>query len=182
MAKKNTVSFNVIDTFCQLSEALADSGMRYIQKLTDTLESETPKTDGKELPMDDIVSKNLPILSDYLHVSLPACLIFVVIYSLQLSTREDIDWCDICKFLNVNAIKSLRLRHYLEELVKNGIIICQNPNRRMMFRSYCVHRDVETAIDANVPFHKRKNKELDRYQFCSKVSQSIYLDKKDAYA
>ena len=179
MAKKKTVSFNVIDTFCQLSEALAGSGDRYLHKVTDTTETATPKKDGKKTakPEDDLVLKNITLLSDYLHISPQACLVFVAIYSLELSTREDIDWCDICNYFGLNAIKSLHLRSYLNELVKNKVVNCQNPNGMLVYRSYCVHQNVEDAIDQNIPYNKKEKAEkLDRYQFCDKVGRYIYMN------
>ena len=178
MTKRKTVSFNVIDTFCQLSESLADSGIRYLQGCADAPALATGKMDfkGKDHPSDDPVVKNLLLLADYLHITPQACLVFVAIYSLELTSREGIDWCDICGYFGINAIKSLSLRQYLSELTKKEIICCENPHGMLMYRSYCVHKDVESAMDSNIPYKKTKDKveKLDRYQFCSKVGSLLH--------
>ena len=178
MTKRKTVSFNVIDTFCQLSESLADSGIRYLQGWADAPALATGKMDfkGKDHPSDDPVVKNLLLLADYLHITPQACLVFVAIYSLELTSREGIDWCDICGYFGINAIKSLSLRQYLSELTKKEIICCENPHGMLMYRSYCVHKDVESAMDSNIPYKKTKDKveKLDRYQFCSKVGSLLH--------
>lgn len=178
MTKRKTVSFNVIDTFCQLSESLADSGIRYLQGWADAPALATRKMDfkGKDHPSDDPVVKNLLLLADYLHITPQACLVFVAIYSLELTSREGIDWCDICGYFGINAIKSLSLRQYLSELTKKEIICCENPHGMLMYRSYCVHKDVESAMDSNIPYKKTKDKveKLDRYQFCSKVGSLLH--------
>jgi len=180
MTRKKTVSFNVIDTFCQLSESLVDSGMLYLQKLEDTPTLATSKSDGKGKndSAEDPVMKNISLLADYLHLTPQACLVFVAIYSLELTSHEGIDWCDICNFYGVDAIKSLNLRRYLGELTKKEIICCENPNGMLMYRSYCVNKDVENAMDLNIPYKKESDRvqKFDRYQFCNKVSFFLHCD------
>jgi hypothetical protein len=78
--------------------------------------------------------------------------------------RELVDYFDL------NAVDFMPLRKYFDGLVKDGIFVkCSNCHRL----SYRLEQSLAEAIQNNTTYEKSEKKKIDRYMFCSIVSDMI---------
>lgn len=174
MKKNKQASFNVIECFCALSEALEHNGQVYFDILKDAEKHPIRTTDPNPYTLYDSIHgeklAGLPQLSEYLHLTPRQTLVFVAVYSKQLLRGNQIDIDDITDFLDFNAVQFLPFRKHVDELVEKGML------ERMTFRRgelYHVCEELEETMRNNLCFNTIKKKKIDQYEFCQRVSNLI---------
>jgi len=161
MKKNKKADFNVIDTFCKLSEIMENMGTDRFNTTVDML---------KNGPYTAEIAEETLRLSQYLHTTPLETMLFVATYSKQLIRENYVDFDDIARFFDVSAVRILPLRPCLNELVDKGILNKKRPHRG---QDFCVNPDVTIAMQNNERIKITKKSKMDRYQFCSMVSDLI---------
>lgn len=115
--KKKNPSANIINTFCNVSDFLSQCGEEYISQLLQHSENSLNEMANQNQDNEDVwfsFLKDFTILMNFLHLSAKQCIVFVALYSEQINQHDDIDWNDVCKFLQISPLKYLPLRNTLE--------------------------------------------------------------------
>ncbi len=174
--KKKNPSANIINTFCNVSDFLSQCGEEYISQLLQHSENSLKEMANQNQDNEDVwfsFLKDFTILMNFLHLSAKQCIVFVALYSEQINQHDDIDWNDVCKFLQISPLKYLPLRNTLEEMAKIGVLQCQCKKGKIAFKSYIASEGVEQALQDNKPYKQKKPMPLNRYRFCQLVSDFI---------
>ena len=98
-------------------------------------------------------------------------LMFVAIYSIQISNNCRVYCRDIARFLDINNIEFLSLRGSVISLLQKGII--REMIHRRYEKEYLVTPLAENALLSNKPFKVKKLPKVECYKFCQIVSNFI---------
>ena len=171
MKNNKKADFNVIKTFCTLSEALEEIRVHDFKNIIDELGNQIPITSCDALSfIQEDLDQDLIRLSEYLHTTPLQTLFFIATYSKQINHRQEVDLDDIARFFGVNAVSILPLHPCLIELINKNILIL---SRQHFKDGFFVNGDIEYAMHNNECLKMTKKKKKDCYQFCAQVSGLI---------
>ena len=183
MKKNNTKVMNAMETFVRLSIAMNDPEHSYVRFVTKwpelVLRVESQRSGDYITSAFRKFLRDLFALADFLRITYMECLVFVAIYALEIRTSQPVDWRSICVFLRKDVVNDLSLRNHLANLLKKGVVCCENERKELAFKRYKVSNAVEEAMQDNKFPRKKKaqkkesNKALevaDIYFFCHKVA------------
>ena len=190
--KKNSMKneqFNALMTFCELSRDLECSRNAVFNLyMPDFFAVPDFPEDGEEdddfssrirgrkqmsltaskLPK---VKRTIACFAKYLKMSEIETMLVVAAYSKAIADCDSsFEMRDLVDYFDLNAVDFMPLRKYFDGLVKDGIFIkCSNCHRL----SYRLEQSLAEAIQNNTTYEKSEKKKIDRYMFCSIVSDMI---------
>ena len=190
--KKNSMKneqFNALMTFCELSRDLEGSRNAVFNLyMPEFFAAPDFPEDGEEdddfssrirgrkqmsltaskLPK---VKRTIASFAKYLKMSEIETMLVVAAYSKAIADCDSsFEMRDLVDYFDLNAVDFMPLRKYFDGLVKDGIFIkCSNCHRL----SYRLEQSLAEAIQNNTTYEKSEKKKIDRYMFCSIVSDMI---------
>ncbi len=172
--KKIQKDFNAISTLMKISRELRDSKRSIIGLYCEGLKDIPTKSERQtQVDFSDeqaSVEEEVRQLSSFLNVTPLETLLFVCIYSIQITNNCDVDGQDITRFFNINALEFMPLKASVNNLLTKGLI---REVGRHRCTDYRVTNLAENALLNDKPFRLKKKPEIDRYQFCRNISSII---------
>lgn len=177
-------------TFCELSRDLEGSRNvvfnLYMPEFfaapdmseDDEDDGDLPFTGGRHCRSMQVTASKLPkvkrtiaCFAKYLKMSEIETMLVVAAYSKAIADCDSsFEMRDLVDYFDLNAVDFMPLRKYFDGLVKDGIFIkCSNCHRL----SYRLEQSLAEAIQNNTTYEKSEKKKIDRYMFCSIVSDMI---------
>ena len=191
--KKNSMKkeqFDALKTFCELSRDLEGSRNAVFNLYMpdffaapdmsedDEDDGDLPFTRGRHcrsMPFKaskvSKVKRTIASFAKYLKMSEIETMLVVAAYSKAIADCDSsFEMRDLVDYFDLNAVDFMPLRKYFDGLVKDGIFIkCSNCHRL----SYRLEQSLAEAIQNNTTYEKSEKKKIDRYMFCSIVSDMI---------
>lgn len=172
--KKIKKEINAISSLMKISKALRDSKKTivglYCEDLKDSQEKEKCKTKLNLGDEECSVEEEVRQLGSLLNANPLETLLFVSIYSIQVTNNCDVDGQDIIRFLDISTLEFIPLKSSIINLLKKGLI-CEVGHRHST--DYRVSNSAENSLLNDKPFKTKKKVEIDRYQFCQGISSII---------
>lgn len=191
--KKSTTKnekFDALKTFCNLSRELEGSKSAMFNLFMpeffeapnlsedDDEDGDLPFVRGKrhnsmaltasKIP---IVKKELADFAKYLKMSEIETLLVVAAYTKAIGDIDsEFDIRNLVDYFDLKAVDFMPLRKYFSKLVEDGIFVKSSNSHRL---EYKLETSLAESIQNNTPYVKSEKKELDRYAFCSYVSDMI---------
>ena len=180
--------FNALKTFCELSRDLENSKNAvfnlYMPEFfaapdfqdEDDEEDFSSRIRGRnqmsltasKMPK---VKRTIARFAKYLKMSEIETMLVVAAYSRAIADCDSsFEMRELVDYFDLNAVDFMPLRKYFDCLVKDGIFVkCSNCHRL----SYRLEQSLAEAIQNNTTYKKSEKKRIDRYMFCSLVSDMI---------
>ena len=173
-------TFNAITAVTDIAKLLEDSRYEifrlYEPALGQAYNGDLCKRSQKNAPMDisDIEPQlrfEIDNLSRFLKTTPTETLLLVTVYAIRLIRSSVVDIPDICNYLNITALDFLPLKNSFNSLIHKQFIRIANQRRNR--DEYVVSGAVEDALLSNKPLKKLKPFEMDRFKFCTGISNFI---------
>ena len=110
-------------------------------------------------------------LSLFLNATPTEALLLTTVYAIRMIRGSMVDIDDICRYLGITALDFLPLKNCLNTLLHKQLI--RTGNQRRNNDEYVVNGAVEQALLTNKPMKRLKPFEIDRFMFCSSISNLI---------
>ena len=177
---KNKQEFNAVAAVTNIARLLEDSRYEvfrlYEPALGETYDGDLLRRNKREQPIDlqpfeKELREEIDQLSRFLKATPTEAILLVAVYALRLIRNNVVDISDICRYLDITALDFLPLKNSFNSLLNKQFIRVANPHR--CHDAYVVSGMVEQALLSNKPMKKLKPFEMDRFKFCSGVSNLI---------
>ncbi len=177
---KNKQEFNAVAAVTNIAKLLEDSRYEvfrlYEPDLGKAYEGELFRRKKNDQPLDlQCVEKELreeiDHLSRFLKTTPTETILLVVVYAIRLIRNSVVGVMDICRYLGITALDFLPLKNSFNSLLHKQLI--RVANQRRSNYEYVVSGAVEQALLSNKPMKKLKPFEMDRFKFCSNISNLI---------
>lgn len=191
--KKNSMKkeqFDALKTFCELSRDLEGSRNAvfnlYMPEFFAAPDMSEDDEDDGDLPFTrgrhchsmpfkaskvSKLKRTIAGFAKYLKMSEIETMLVVAAYSKAIADCDSsFEMRELIDYFDLNAVDFMPLRKYFDNLVNEGIFVkCSNCHRL----SYRLENSLAEAIQNNTSYEKSAKKEIDRYVFCSLVSDMI---------
>ena len=177
---KNKQDFNAIAAVTHIAKLLENSHYEifrfYEPELGDVYNGDLRRRNRTDKPLDisyvePLLHEEIDQLSRFLKTTPTETILFVAVYAIRLIRNSFVDIPDICRFLDITALDFLPLINSLNSLLRKQLIRVANQRRNQ--DEYVVSGAVEHALLSNKPMKKLKPFEMDRFKFCSGISNLI---------
>jgi len=177
---KNKQAFNAITAVTHIAKLLENSHYEifrfYEPELGDVYNGDLRRRNRTDKPLDisyvePLLHEEIDQLSRFLKTTPTETILFVAVYAIRLIRNSFVDIPDICRFLDITALDFLPLINSLNSLLRKQLIRVANQRRNQ--DEYVVSGAVEHALLSNKPMKKLKPFEMDRFKFCSGISNLI---------
>jgi ATPases of the AAA+ class len=177
---KNKQDFNAIAAVTDIAKLLEDSRYEifrlYEPALGKAYDGDLCRRNRKDKPVDiqyieTELREEIDHLSRFLKATPTETILFVAVYAIRLIRNSVVDVPDICRYLDITALDFLPLKSSLNALLRKQFIRVANQRRNQ--DEYIVNGAVELALLSNKPMKKLKPFEMDRFKFCSGISNLI---------
>ncbi len=178
--EKNKQKFNAIAAVTDIAKLLEDSRYEifrlYEPALGKAYDGDLCRRNRKDQPVDiqyveTELREEIDHLSRFLKTTPTETILLVAVYAIRLIRNSMVDVPDICRFLDITALDFLPLKNSLNSLLHKQLIRVANQRRSQ--DEYAVSGALEQALLSNKPMKKLKPFEMDRFKFCSGVSNLI---------
>ena len=177
---KNKQDFNAIAAVTHIAKLLENSRYEifrlYEPELGDVYNGDFRRRNRTDKPLDisyveSLLHEEVDQLSRFLKTTPTETILFVAVFAIRLIRNSFVDIPDICRFLDITALDFLPLINSLNSLLRKQLIRVANQRRNQ--DEYVVSGAVEHALLSNKPMKKLKPFEMDRFKFCSGISNLI---------
>ena len=177
---KNKQAFNAISAVTHIAKLLENSRYEifrlYEPELGDVYNGDFRRRNRTDKPLDisyveSLLHEEVDQLSRFLKTTPTETILFVAVFAIRLIRNSFVDIPDICRFLDITALDFLPLINSLNSLLRKQLIRVANQRRNQ--DEYVVSGAVEHALLSNKPMKKLKPFEMDRFKFCSGISNLI---------
>ena len=177
---KNKQEFNAIAAVTDIAKLLEDSRYEifrlYEPALGKAYDGDLCRRNRKEKPVDikyveTELREEIDHLSRFLKATPTETILLVAVYAIRLIRSSVVDVPDICRYLDITALDFLPLKNSFNSLLRKQLIRVANQRRSQ--DEYVVSGAVEQALLSNKPMKKLKPFEMDRFKFCSGISNLI---------
>ncbi len=177
---KNKQEFNAIAAVTDIAKLLEDSRYEifrlYEPALGKAYDGDLCRRNRKDKPVDikyveTELREEIDHLSRFLKATPTETILLVAVYAIRLIRSSVVDVPDICRYLDITALDFLPLKNSFNSLLRKQFIRVANQRRSQ--DEYVVSGAVEQALLSNKPMKKLKPFEMDRFKFCTGISNLI---------
>lgn len=196
--KKEEQPFDALQVFCNLSRKLENSKNAMLSILLPNFYTKPNFDEGKEEDFDNNsfplgrrkrntgynfkkselpgLRRQLSQFAEFAQLDNVEALLLVALYTKQIESDNTVDVGDVTNYLSLSSIDFIPLRRYFDSLCEKGVLVRSAVRRSNQYR---VDQTLANAINCNSKYERIPVKELDRYDFCGKVSDAIELRSND---